>query len=141
MKKLSTESVCEVFNKLRLENLGRRFSSKELDDLLASKFNRHLCYELKKVFFNVEKNDKGIKTYFFQTEPAYKKKVGNCLEAYRKKAYTPVAEKVNPKSDEQCIAQLRAAGYQIQKPIGFDEVRFANEHPDLYKQYMLYGEV
>lgn len=136
-QKLTAESVCKKFNTLRMENQNRVFPSEELDVLLKKNFNSNLAYQIKKELFTSSKKE-GKKFFKFSSEPIYVKRMEKILDEYRKSL---IKKPVKPISEEKCIAQLRAAGYQIQKPIGFDEVRFAKDHPDLYKQYMLYGEV
>ncbi len=135
-KRLTVEELVVRFNKLRMANFGKTFTAEECDNLLKQegKFNSNLAYEIKRALFKVSRKN-GRKIFEFEDQPIYKKRMEAILESYRKSL------KPSSFNEESLIRRLQNKGYQISKPIGFDQERFAKENPELYKKYLIYESV
>ena len=149
MKKLVPQDLVHKFNELRMNNRNEKFTAQGLQDLLKQNgFNEDLIYFMKKQnIFNVEKVQKSSqKIYRFKDEPLYCKRMEKLINDWRQtvnKSYKRIKAEM-PLTPQECISEeemlksLKSKGYQIQKCVGFDESKFAKEHPDLYKQYLIY---
>ena len=129
MKKLVPQDLVHKFNELRMNNRNEKFTAQGLQDLLKQNgFNEDLIYFMKK------------------DEPLYCKRMEKLINDWRQtvnKSYKRIKAEM-PLTPQECISEeemlksLKSKGYQIQKCVGFDESKFAKEHPDLYKQYLIY---
>lgn len=139
MRRLNYEELCAKFNKMRMENQGAVFSSKHLLTMLKTiGINKNIGCKLctKGYIESHTVTGSGEREYHFSAAPLHKEQLRCLYENYNKNLK---ARKIKP--IEPMIEQLKAAGYQISRPVGFDEERFKADHPELYSQYQLYETI
>lgn len=135
-KKLDAKELTKQFNELRVNNLSKSFTGKELTELFVRyNFNHALVDQLKKVGFACVRMGT-TKLYSFKPEPFFHIKMEECLSNWRKKP-----AEVEISEEEKALQFLKKKGYQMRVCRGFDEARFAAENPELYQKYLIYEEV
>lgn len=128
------------FNKCRMNNLKKTFSSEKLKNILRSLgFNRMVTDKLLSTHFDTVKVGTR-KIYYFRNDPLHKaalQKIYDDIRKYQHDYY----ESNKESSVDKAISLLKEQGYELRKIAKFDETRFAQEHPELYKQYLIYEEI
>lgn len=137
----NVEELTAEFNRLRMENQGRTFSSKHIYTVLQTiGINKNIAARLCAKGYIESYSKPGTineREYHFSAAPLHKQQLKNLYDEYNARHY----KKKTKLNIEPSIATLKAAGYQIQKPIGFDIEKFQKDHPELYMQYQRYETV
>lgn len=136
MKRVNIEEKTRLLNEFRMANVSKTFTRDELIPQLKSLgISTQVIGIMIPKFFPSEKLGNS-KLYGIPKEPIHKSLVAACYKQandYKRK------KEVKPSFNEsEAISNLRAAGYQIRKCIGFDVERFERENPVLYKKYLKY---
>lgn len=128
------EKMCVEFNKIRMQNQNRNFSSTELQKLLKTiNVGGSLMWKMiHSSFFHIHRKGRSI-SYEFTKEPIYRAQFVKL---------TTKAPKFQKSFDEkECINFLKSRGYEIKKCIGIDESALKAAHPEIYNQFLTYQEV
>lgn len=141
-RRINVEEVCRAYNNARDENKGRTgspsWASKILKEKgLSTSIIKRILHEPTLVIYSKRENaGRGnYKGCTFPYNPIHKDWFENWI--YPPKKDDNCIKKDLP-FEEECTSYLKARGYEIKKCVGFDEDRFAEEHPELYKQYLIY---
>ena len=142
MKKLNTEEVSLVYNKVREANVGKKFTNKQVIQLLVNAgLSSNLAIKMvaNSTLFN-KCNLSGMGrgkhvAYIFSYNPIYKDWFKNWLYPVKKE------EKKFNSFEDECAEYLRKQGYQLKKCVGFDEDAFKKDYPQLWSKYLIYEEV
>ena len=143
---INVDELTKSINELRLNSKNKTFTRSEIhDELVKAGFNKAIANYALALLYS-EKLGKA-KLYSFNSEPIHRSQVEGLFKRYRSsknqynykarhKGETPVSsEAVN---EEAMIKYLKARGYQIRKPVGFDLQKFSEMNPDLYKRFLKY---
>lgn len=147
MEKINVESVCEAYNKARMQHIGHKQSPEQVKEILKSVgISGSLCKKMlsNSTLFNKSKRENAGKgrhlCYIFSYQPIHVSWFKNWL-------YPPIENKessINKKDrsfEEECAAYLRNQGYKLKKCVGFDEDQFKADYPQLYQKYLIYQDV
>lgn len=142
---VNIEQLTKAINELRLSSKNKTFTRSEIYDTLVSiGFNKAIANYALALLYS-EKLGKA-KLYSFNSDPIHKSQVENLFKRYRlsknqynfkarHKSEDPVSSEVN---EEAMIKYLKARGYQIRKPVGFDLQKFSELNPELYRKFIKY---
>lgn len=143
---INIEQLTKAINELRLSSKNKTFTRGEIyDNLVSIGFNKAIANYALALLYS-EKLGKA-KLYSFNADPIHKSQVEGLFKRYRStknqynyksrhKGETSVSsEEAN---EDAMIKYLKARGYQIRKPIGFDLQKFSEMNPDLYKKFIKY---
>ena len=136
-------------NQLRMNNLDKLYTHDQLfDELRQLGFAVTTAQAIISSLVPSEKIGRN-KFYQFSKDPIHVTKLEeiykrsrNYTSKYREKRKG--SPKPTPKptiSQEDAIKCLQSSGYQIRKCVGFDEARFKEEHPELYRKYLKYEDL
>ena len=130
------QKLAEEFNKEAFDNRNREYSKAELMAALKARglSNELTSYLIKSKGLNVRKNQKGKQFFSFKRENLTYDKIQAYYEG-RKIAAPSEAD------ETKALTILKTMGYQIKKCVGFDEKKFSKDHPELYKQYLIYEQI
>lgn len=130
------QKLAENFNKEAFDNRNREYSKGELMAALKARglSNDLVSYLIKTDELNIRKNQRGKQFYSFKRENLTYDKIQAYYEGRRIAAPSEADE-------SKALAILKTMGYQIKKCIGFDEKKFSKDHPELYKQYLIYEQI
>jgi hypothetical protein len=147
MEKINEESICEAYNKARMQHIGHKQSPEQVKEILKSfGISGSLCRKMlsNSTLFNKSKRENAGKgrhlCYIFSYQPIHVSWFKNWL-------YPPIENKessINKKDrsfEEECAAYLKQQGYQLKKCTGFDEDAFKKDYPQLYEKYLIYENV
>lgn len=146
-ERINVESVCEAYNKARMQHIGHKQSPEQVKEILKSVgISGSLCKKMlaNPTLFNKSKREglgKGkFLCYIFSYQPVHVSWFKNWL-------YPPTEKKessINKKGmsfEEECAQYLRNQGYKLKKCVGFDEDAFKKDYPQLYEKYLIYENV
>lgn len=135
-KPINVENLTRSINEFRINSGNRQFERKELlSKLEALGFNK--CIAAYAV----------AKLYKFGENPIHKSQISGLYIHYRGTKNDYTARQREKKSsclsavndnEKAMIEYLKSKGYKIQKPIGFDEQKFAQMNPELYSRFIKY---
>lgn len=143
---VNIDELTKSINELRLNSKNKTFTRSEIYDALVNAgFNKAIANYALALLYS-EKLGKA-KLYSFNSDPIHKSQIEGLFKRYRlsknqynfkarhKSEEIPVSSEAN---EEAMIKYLKARGYQIRKPVGFDEQRFAQMNPELYSRFIKY---
>ena len=143
---VNVEGLTKALNELRLDSKNKTFTRSEIYDALVSiGFNKAIANYALALLYS-EKLGKA-KLYSFNSDPIHKSQVEGLFKRYRlsKNQYnyksrhkdeTPMTSETA--NEEAMIKYLKARGYQIRKPVGFDIQKFSEMNPELYRKFIKY---
>lgn len=141
MKKLNAQELVKEFNQLRNREKGKTYTGKDLDTLLQKYgFNLRLLAEMKKAHVFISFRSGATKLFQFKEHPLFIDKMEEILKNYRTNVSKP-KEEVPVTPEDSALNLLKSKGYSIKKCLGFDEKKFAEDHPELYKKYLIYKDI
>jgi hypothetical protein len=137
-QRIDVKQVCESYNKARTQNVGRKGSSSFMINTLktfgiSGNVARKMIVEptLFQSFHREGAGRGNYKGYIWPNNPVH-------ISWFQNWLYGDKKEKKDLPFEEECINYLKARGYEIKRCVKFDEDRFAEEHSDLYKKYLVY---
>lgn len=129
--------LTQKLNEFRVKNLGKTFTRGEaIEGFRNLGFNSRISQDLLR-FMSFEQMG-SARLYQFGKEPIYEGRVKGLYEAVRAASAKSHFEKNEKLVVEEALEFLKGQGYRIQRVIGFDETRFKQDHPDLYRKYLQY---
>lgn len=145
MKMLNIENLTGAFNKFRMENQLKQFTSQEiLGALKAMGFNKTIAWAIMSHYMEWEQIGTS-KLYALMKTPLHKNQIEALYKNHRKKVneYRKSSKEKTTSTfeEEKAIEFLLKKGYQIRRVKGFDLERFAKENSELYRKYLIYEMV
>lgn len=145
-QKVNVVELTAAFNTCRMNNIGKIFSNEEITKLLKDLgFGGNITAMLISKHMYSQRDGKK-KLYSFTHNPLHKSAIEALYEEnrryqreYHQDNKNSVKETATPL--EEAITLLKKQGYELRKPRKFDVTKFAEDHPELYKQYLIYEEV
>lgn len=148
-QKVNIVELTAAFNRCRMNNAGKIFSNEEITKILKSLgFGGNIVAMLITKHMYSQRDGKK-KFYSFTHNPIHKSAIEALYEEnrkYQREYYRQSNENENSIKEvttplEEAITLLKKQGYELRKPRKFDVTKFAEDHPELYKQYLIYEEV
>lgn len=138
--KVNVLDLTQRLNSFRISHQDGRFTYPQVLDVLqglgfSKTISQALAAKLPSEMMGANK------IYKFGNQPIHKSEIEAIykrMASYAKKTYK---EKKSPFNQEDAVSKLQKLGYQIRRPIGFDEERFRKECPELYLKYQKYEEI
>lgn len=138
---MDIQDLSKALNNFRIASEGRQFERKKLLlELEKLGFNKCIAAYAAAKLFDFERVGTA-KLYRFKKDPIYKDQILNLYVHYRKTKNNYNSKKRSQPSElseEAMINFLKAKGYKIQRPVGFDEQKFAQMNPELYSRFIKY---
>ena len=142
-KKLNLIDLTQKINQFRMEHQGKSYTRQEL---VNEMYNLGLNKAMAPTFIaNLTLSEKigTSKIYMMPKDPIHKSQIEALYKHYNilNKARANKKSVVNTdatSSEEAIIEYLKSKGYQIRKPVGFDEQKFAQMNPELYSRFIKY---
>lgn len=149
-KPISIEDLTRGLNEFRIASGKKQFERKELlSELEKIGFNKCIAAYAAAKLFKTKKIGTS-KLYQFGEDPIHKNQISvlyvhyrgtkNDYTARQREKKTPCLSVINGSSvnEKAMIEYLKSKGYQIRKPVGFDEKKFQEMNPELYRKFMKY---
>ena len=145
-KKLNLIDLTQKINQFRMEHQGKSYTRQELvDEMYKIGLNKAMA----PVFVaNLVLSEKvgTSKLYSMPKDPIHKSQIEALYKHYnelnRARAKNGIKEDDNISSvmpsEQAMIDYLKARGYQIRKPVGFDLQKFSEMNPELYRRFIKY---
>ena len=141
-KKLNLIDLTQKINQFRMEHQGKSYTRQELiDEMYKIGLNKAIAPAFIAKLVLSEKVGTS-KLYTMPKDPIHKSQIEilyghyNSLNRARAKNGKEDVSPVIP--EEAMIKFLKARGYQIRKPIGFDLEKFSEMNPELYRKFIKY---
>lgn len=134
MKRVNISQRVEAFNKACDELAGKSFSYSEcLKALIAYGIPKAVTQYAIQFGFIKKTNNGYVLSYISEGQ------MMKITEEGRKRSSEGNARyRGKHNSIKSAVSMLQSKGYQVRRIIGFNEQKFAKEHPDLYKEYLEY---
>lgn len=141
-KKLNLIDLTQKINQFRMEHQLKTYSRQELiDEMYKLGLNKVMAPTFIAKFVSSEKVG-ASKIYMMPKDPIHKSQIEALYNHYntlnKARAKKGGSNDVHVESEQAMINFLKARGYKIQKPIGFDEQKFAQMNPELYSKFIKY---
>lgn len=149
-KPINLETLTKGLNEFRITSGKKQFERKELLQKLEEiGFNKCIAAYAAAKLFKTEKIGTS-KLYQFGENPIHKSQISGLYVHYRGTKNDYTARQREKKSsclsavndslanEKAMIEYLKSKGYQIRKPVGFDEQKFAQMNPELYSRFIKY---
>lgn len=143
MKDKNPREVCEQFNKVRMELVGRRYSSEQMVQIVKEKcdLGKSYFWEMVKQGFFEKSTDSKRTSYMFPYSPVHQSKFEQLFKNFRKRMRDlrrPETNTVITGSDiDKAISLLKKEGYIILRNDGIDESKLKAEMPEVYNKYKI----
>ena len=141
-KKLNLIDLTQKINQFRMEHQSKTYSRQELiDEMYKIGLNKVMAPTFIAKFIPSEKIGTS-KVYMMPKDPIHRGQIETLYNHYntlnKARAKKGNSNDVHVGSEQAMIDFLKARGYQIRKPVGFDEQRFAQINPELYSRFIKY---
>ena len=144
-KKLNLIDLTQKINQFRMEHQSKTYSRQELiDEMYKIGLNKVMAPTFIAKFIPSEKIGTS-KVYIMPKDPIHKGQIETLYKHYnelnkaRAKSSIKGDDNISSMSSEEAmIKYLKARGYQIRKPVGFDLQKFSEMNPELYRKFIKY---
>lgn len=143
MKDKDPRKVCEQFNKVRMELVGRKYPSEKMIQIVKEKcdLGKSYFWEMVKQGFFEKSTDSKRTSYLFPYSPVHQSKFEQLFKNFRKRMRDlrrPEMDTVITGSDiDKAISLLKKEGYIILRNDGIDESKLKAEMPEVYDKYKI----
>lgn len=151
---INVREMTGKLNQLRVNNSDKLYTHNQLfEDLRQIGFATTIAQAIVGTLIPSEKIGRN-KFYRFSKDPIHFSKLEEIYRKFRNYSNKSRAKRKNVSlpaerggkceiefNQQEAIQKLQAAGYQIRKCVGFDEARFREEHPELYRKYLKYEDL
>lgn len=141
--KKNPREVCEQFNKVRMELVGRKYPSEKMIQIVKEKcdLGKSYFWEMVKQGFFEKSTDSKRTAYLFPYNPVHQSKFEQLFKNFRKRMRDlrrPETANTATGSDiDKAIALLKKEGYIIMRNDGIDENKLKAEMPEVYNKYKI----